>query len=70
MGKKTRIKACELAATVMAGRPNDLCVPMLWSLTVFFESYITKGATATAKAFGPKKPVKLKAISNANRNRP
>lgn len=63
MGKKTRIKACELAAQVMAGRPNEVSFcPTLWSLTVFFEEYIKKGAEGTLKDFGPKKPAKLKVV--------
>jgi hypothetical protein len=60
--KATRIKACELAAAVMAGRPNDSCAPGLWSLAVFFESYIDEGAAATLKDFGPKKAPVLKLI--------
>lgn len=60
MTKKVRIKACELAAKVMAGRPNELCIPQLWSLAVFFESYIEQGAAWTKKPFGPKTPKKLK----------
>lgn len=62
MSKKTRIKACELAAEVMAGRPNELCVPHLWSLAVFFENYIDLGADGTRRDFGPKKPKKLKVV--------
>lgn len=57
-----RIKACELAAQVMAGRPNDTPAPLLWCLTVFFESYIEHGARATQKDFGPKNPVKLRVV--------
>lgn len=62
--KSSRIKACELAAIVMAGRPNDNCAPLLWSLAVFFEEYIGVGASGTAREFGPKKPIKLRAIRN------
>lgn len=58
--RSTRIKACELAAQVMAGRPDDTPAPLIWSLSVFFENYIDCGARATAKDFGPKKAVKLK----------
>ncbi len=65
MSKKVRIKACELAAEVMSGRPDDLCIPNLWSLAVFFERYIDAGSSGTIKDFGPKKPVKLK-VKNGN----
>ena len=60
--KATRIKACELAAVVMAGRPDDILCPLLWSTAVFFECYIDGGATATMKDFGPKRPVRLKRV--------
>lgn len=57
-----RTEACRMAAQVMAGRPDDTLAPRVWSLAVFFEKYIAEGAAATAKDFGPKKPVKLKAV--------
>lgn len=60
--RATRVKACELAATVMAGRPDEAFVPILWSLCVFFENYIDEGADGTRRYFGPKKPVKLKIV--------
>lgn len=61
---KRRIKACEFAAHLLATWDNEdgIC-PRLWSATVFFESYMTKGATHTMKDFGPKKPKKLKLVS-------
>jgi hypothetical protein len=60
VSKASRIKACELAATVLAGRPDERLVPTAWSLAVFFESYIEHGSRWTMKDFGPKKPVKLR----------
>jgi hypothetical protein len=57
--KSDRIKACEFAAMVMSRRENPLN-PTIWSVTVFFEDYISRGAKGTYKNFGPKKPVKLK----------
>lgn len=61
--KKDRVKACELAAACMAGKGDaDPIMPRLWSLTVFFEQYITFGAAGTSKDFGPKKPAKLKVV--------
>lgn len=61
-----RIKACELAAEVLAGRAGDGATPapLVWSLAVFFESYIYNGAEGTRKAFGPKKPRRLKVVRN------
>ena len=58
--KSTRIKACELAAMVMASRPDDNPSPLLWSMAVFFETYINGGAAATQEDFGPLEPVELK----------
>ena len=59
--KRTREKACELAALVLSGRPNEAALlPIGWSLAVFFERYIDGGAEATRKEFGPRKPRKLK----------
>jgi len=60
MKRQIRIKACELAAQVMAGRINEIAIPQLWSYAVFFETYINEGAKSTQKDFGPKKPCKLK----------
>lgn len=62
--KKDRIKACELAAQVMHGKGTEgALMPQMWSITVFFEQYITLGAAGTMKDFGPKKPKKLKVVS-------
>lgn len=60
--RSTRIKACELAAIVMAHRVDETTAPRLWSLAVFFECYIDGGANATRKPFGPKKPRMLRAV--------
>ena len=60
--QKIRIRACELAAQVMASRPEITLAPTCWSLAVFFESYIVGGSAATMKPFGPKKPTKLKTV--------
>ncbi len=56
----TRQLACGLAAEVMASRPGEQCAPLLHSLAVFFESYITGGARRTARDFGPRTAVRLK----------
>lgn len=54
-----RIEACRLAAQVFQ---SDSYIPDLWMLAAFFESYMKEGAEGTRKEFGPKPPVKLKAI--------
>jgi hypothetical protein len=59
-----RWQACKMAAAVHAGCGEDegLC-PKLWSTTVYFEQYMTEGATNTAEDFGPKEPVELAVVS-------
>lgn len=52
-----------MAAQVMQGRGDDVTGSRLWSVTVFFESYLNDGATVTQEDFGPKEPVNLKAVS-------
>lgn len=62
--RKTRIRACELAAAVIGARTEETSiVPMCWSLAVFFENYIDGGARSTRKEFGPSKPVPLKTVA-------
>jgi hypothetical protein len=59
--RRIRQRACKYAAIVLSTRKNeDSLAPLAFSLAVFFESYIAGGSKATAKDFGPKKPVKLK----------
>jgi hypothetical protein len=72
MSKKIRIKACELAAMVLAGCPEDKPMPLLWSLAVFFESYIRGGAEATEKEFGPKDAtvLNLAGLNSSNQRQP
>jgi len=54
MSKRTRIKACELAAQTLMSE-DEPYMPALWSLCVFYEMYIERGADGTAKDFGPAK---------------
>jgi len=63
MSKRTRTKACELAAQVLASRPELDLIPNAWALAVMFESYIEHGAAWCRKPFGPRKPVKLKIVN-------
>lgn len=60
-----RTDACRFAAEVLSSRPELEVCPMVWSLCVFFESYIMKGANDTWRDFGPKKPAKLRVVKNA-----
>lgn len=60
-----RWQACKLAAVAMQGTAFEggerTLMPITWSLTVFFETYMLEGADGTSKEFGPKEPVELKA---------
>lgn len=56
-----RREACRLAAQAVQGpwsKDRDVS-HLLWSLTVFFESYMERGAADTQQDFGPKEPVDL-----------
>jgi len=61
-GLAIRREACRLAAVVAAGNP--MTGPRLWSLTVFFEEYMRRGATGTMANFGPTAPVNLEVVRN------
>ena len=63
--QRIRALACEQAARVMAGRPDEPLLCGLWQAAAFFESYITMGHAATERDFGPKAPVKLSLVKNA-----
>lgn len=55
-----RWQACKMAATAIQGKgTDDEIAPRVWSLAVFFESYMAHGAEGTREDFGPKEPVKL-----------
>lgn len=61
-----RWQACKMASQCVAAwrsEPDVGYCPQLWSTTVFFESYIWKGAEGTLADFGPKEVVELKAVS-------
>lgn len=61
-----RREACKLAAIAVqgSGLESEVC-PRLWSLTVFFESYMMKGADGTNEDFGPHDPVELRVTGTA-----
>jgi hypothetical protein len=59
-----RREACRLAATAAQGQCGDGPVAeRLWSLCVFFESYLHEGSEGTLEDFGYKEPVTLKVQS-------
>jgi len=67
IGRRVRTKACELAAMVLSTRKEtESLSPLAFSLAVFFELYIMSGASAVAKDFGPKGPVKLREVRRAS----
>ncbi len=60
-GFMVRREACRMAAQAVQGpwsKDRDVA-HLLWSLTVFFESYMIDGAEKTQADFGPKEPVDL-----------
>ena len=55
-----RWQACKMSALVLkTAQTEDGLAPYLWSLTVFFESYMRDGAEGTREDFGPKEPPQL-----------
>lgn len=59
-----RREACKMAARAIQNHhEQDSITPRLWSLTVFFESYMREGAEGTQNDFGPKPPVDLKEVA-------
>ena len=63
----TRWQACKMAAQVMTAcdGEEDMC-PRLWSITVFFETYMIGGSAGTVADFGPKKPVEIKVVERTS----
>lgn len=62
-----RWQACKMAAQVVAGwnnGPDEGITPRIWSVTVFFERYMTMGGDGTQEDFGPKEPVELRDVSH------
>lgn len=56
-------EACRLAAQTMHGQCADGDIASrLWSLCVFFETYLHEGSEGTVEDFGPKEPVKLELV--------
>ena len=65
-----RWQACKMTAQVMQGQglgnEADGAAPKIWSLAVFFETYLYEGAEGTHEDFGPKEPVVLSEVKNSN----
>lgn len=64
MSRRDRKRAAKLAALALSGgnAPLEGWAPTIWSLTVFFEEYIRKGALRTRKDFGPRDKPLLKIV--------
>jgi hypothetical protein len=61
-----RREACRLSAIAMQGEFSDGDIAQrLWSLTVFFETYMREGAEGTRADFGPKEPTELRQVEGA-----
>ena len=61
--RRIREVACQCSSVAVTALPGDAdVVPLLWAMTVFFEQYILKGAAGTQRRWGPKEPVRLKAV--------
>ena len=60
-----RWQACKLAATAFVNMEAEDSAQMMWSLAVFFETYIIGGSAATLEDFGPKEPVSLEVVRDA-----
>ena len=61
-----RREACRLAARVVQGQwaEGKEPLPNLWSMTVFFESYLLSGASGTRESFGPSEPVDIRIVKD------
>lgn len=57
-----------MAATIIAAEGGLGDKGRLWSLCVFFESYIASGSKATLKDFGPSRPKKAPVIQLITRD--
>lgn len=61
--QRIREIACQCAAQAICCRQDgEAPVPMLWSMAVFFETYILEGSAGTSEEFGPSDPVELKTV--------
>lgn len=64
LGYWVRRDACRLAAQALRATDTaDGYAPRLWSLTVFFETYLLSGCEGTREDFGPVEPVDLKEVA-------
>lgn len=62
--QRIREVACQCAAQAICCRQKgEVPVPLLWSMAVFFETYIRAGCEGTRNDFGPKESVELKVMS-------
>lgn len=64
-----RWQACKMAAYVLSNRNHTddrSLAPICWSLSVFFELYMTTGANGTMEEFGPNDAIELKSVDVEN----
>lgn len=62
---QVRLDACRLAAHAAQGQCGDGPVAQrLWSLCVFFETYLSEGSEGTQSDFGYKDPVTLRDVKS------
>lgn len=60
-----RLQALEMATRAMEiynFEEGKGFMPTLYSLAVFYETYLLEGSEGTRKEFGPKSPIKLKKV--------
>lgn len=67
-GLRVREAACRMAADIISAEGGLDDKSRLWSLCVFFESYMAHGAKATLKDFGPPKARKAPVIQLISRD--
>ncbi len=63
-----RREACRMAALAIQNQDKTDCIPLLWSMTVFFESYMWDGSVGTRDSFGPKEPVELRSVDQEDQS--
>lgn len=63
-----RRDACRLSAHALSSLDIGSVglTPGIWSLTVFYESYLMNGSSGTAEDFGPKDPVDLAEVRSGD----
>lgn len=58
-----RREACKLTAATTLLDSEKPCMPMVWSMTAFYEQYMLTDSEGTHEDFGPKDPVNLAVVA-------